>query len=94
MKLLKSNPDYEKKLVNWYGEEPAQEFVDAVDRVATTYEMCGRADRARGDQVAKQSCFLALGKLCFPDDEDADMAAATAEYMKECYMIGYEGDVA
>lgn len=91
MKLLKHDPHYEKMVVEWYGGEPDQEFIAAINKCAMSYEWWGRADVERDRPVAKQSFFQALGKLCFPNAESSAMADATAAYMKNCYMDGYKG---
>lgn len=90
MKMLKPDPSFEEKIICFLGGEPEQAFVDALNNLVRSYYTRGRSDATKGKTPAKDKCFVFLGKLVHPDDEDADMADAFSAYMKRCYMDGYE----
>ena len=89
MNMTKCAPTFGEKLKAWCGGEiePVLQSQLSVERA---YKKWGRADARRGAQPAEDEYFQFLGRLVFPDDEDIDMASALAEYMRICYMDGFE----
>lgn len=88
--MQKNKLNFQEKFKAWCGGKIPSELMEKTKAIEKTYQKWGRADADRGRKPSQYERFMTLGKLVFPDCEDADMAEALAAHMRICYLDGYK----